>query len=219
MCAFCIVPFTRGRERSRPLDSILDEVKKLRDEGVKDITLLGQNVNSYHDLSGSTGTLHMNSSSGFREMYKLRDQPGYRFADLLDAVATTAPQVRVRFTSPHPKDFPDPVLEAINAHTNICKQIHIPAQSGSSRLLQLMRRNYSREAYLELIDHIRAKIPGVALSSDFIAGFCTETEEEFQETLSLVKKVQYDFVSVHSDPGFHVRLFDEGKDECPQEYV
>jgi len=194
MCAFCIVPFTRGRERSRPLNSILEEVKKLRDEGVKDITLLGQNVNSYHDQTGTSGLPHMNSSPGFKEMFKLRDQPGYRFADLLDAVATTAPEVRIRFTSPHPKDFPSPVLEAISAHKNICKQIHIPAQSGNTRMLQLMRRNYTREAYLELIDEIRRKIPGVALSSDFIAGFCSETEEEFQDTLSLIREVGYDFV-------------------------
>lgn len=152
-------------------------------------------MNSYHDITGGdAGLAHMNSSPGFKEMYKLRDQPGYRFADLLDAVANTAPEVRFRFTSPHPKDFPLPVLQAINSHNNICKQIHIPAQSGNTRLLFAMRRNYSREAYLDLIDTIRTTIPGVALSSDFIAGFCSETESEFNDTLTLIDAVKYDFV-------------------------
>lgn len=216
MCSFCIVPFTRGRERSRPLDSIIEEVKKLRDEGVKvvpsqqEITLLGQNVNSYHDISGTSGLPHMNSSIGFKELYKLRDQPGFRFADLLDAVANTAPEIRFRFTSPHPKDFPLPVLQAINSHNNICKQIHIPAQSGNSRVLQSMRRNYTREAYLDLIGTIRSTIPGVALSSDFIAGFCGETEAEFQDTLSLIETVKYDFVK-STNAGLYVRLLDERK--------
>lgn len=136
----------------------------------------------------------MNSSPGFREMYRLREQPGYRFADLLDAVATEAPGVRFRFTSPHPKDFPQPVLEAIKSHKNICKQVHMPAQSGNNRILKLMRRNYSREAYLELTEHIRQFLPGVAISSDFIAGFCTETEEEFEETIDLISRVKYDLV-------------------------
>jgi tRNA A37 methylthiotransferase MiaB len=144
----------------------------------------------------------MNSSAGFKEMFKLRDQPGYRFADLLDAVANEAPEVRIRFTSPHPKDFPLPVLQAIKAHNNICKQVHIPAQSGSSRILQLMRRNYSREAYLELIQEIRHTLPGVAFSSDFIAGFCSETEDEFQETLTLIQDVKYDFVGIFLIQGF-----------------
>ncbi len=214
MCSFCIVPFTRGRERSRPLDSIIEEVKILREEGVKDITLLGQNVNSYHDLTGNAGQPHMNSSTGFKEMYKLRNQPGYRFADLLDAVANVAPDVRFRFTSPHPKDFPTPVLEAIQANKNICKQIHMPAQSGNNRILQLMRRNYTREAYLELIDEVRHKIPGVALSSDFIAGFCTETEEEFQDTLDLIQRVRYDMVNEDLNLGIHVCIFAERKNSC-----
>lgn len=126
-------------------------------------------------------------------MFKLRSQPGYRFADLLDAVATTAPEVRIRFTSPHPKDFPTPVLQAINSHRNVCKQLHMPAQSGNTQVLQRMRRNYSREAYLDLVAQVRETIPGVALSSDFIAGFCGETEEEFQDTLSLIDEVKYDF--------------------------
>lgn len=138
----------------------------------------------------------MNSTPGFKEIYKLRDQPGYRFADLLDAVANTAPEVRFRFTSPHPKDFPLPVLQAINSHRNLCKQLHIPAQSGNTRVLMSMRRNYSREAYLDLIDTIRSTIPGVALSTDFIAGFCGETDSEFEDTVSLIEKVKYDFVGL-----------------------
>ena len=147
MCAFCIVPFTRGRERSRPTSSILEEVKHLRDQGVKDITLLGQNVNSYHDRLTSGNFDHQNPE-GFEEMYKLRKDSGARFADLLGNVATEAPEVRFRFTSPHPKDFPKPLLEVINQHPNICKSIHLPAQSGNTEMLKSMRRNYSREAYL-----------------------------------------------------------------------
>lgn len=194
MCAYCIVPFTRGRERSRPLSSIVEEVRLLRDSGVKDITLLGQNVNSYHDLTGGLSSPHTNSLPSFGETYKLRDSPGYRFADLLHEVAQAAPEVRIRFTSPHPKDFPPLVLQAIKQHKNICKNIHIPAQSGNTRILELMRRHYTREAYLELIDNIRATLPGVSLSSDFISGFCEETEAEFEDTLSLIREVKYDFV-------------------------
>ncbi len=143
----------------------------------------------------------MNSSPGFTELYKLRDQPGHRFADLLDAVASEAPDVRFRFTSPHPKDFPLPVLEAIKAHKNICKQVHMPAQSGNDRILSLMRRNYSRQAYLELTGLVRQVLPGVALSSDFIAGFCSETQAEFEDTLSLISHVRFDLV-VRPHQGF-----------------
>lgn len=146
-------------------------------------------------------------------MYKLRDQPGFRFADLLEAAATTAPEVRFRFTSPHPKDFPSPVLDAIASFNNICKQIHIPAQSGNNRILELMRRGYTRDTYLKLIDEIRTKIPTVALSSDFIVGFCTETEAEFQDTLSLVETVKYDLVGFVNEV-IHVCIFDERKDAC-----
>jgi tRNA A37 methylthiotransferase MiaB len=119
-------------------------------------------------------------------MYKLRGGQGTRFADLLNEVAEIAPEVRFRFTSPHPKDFPDSLLHVIAERPNVCKQIHIPAQSGSTAMLMRMRRNHTREAYLNLVDRIRNKIPGVALSSDFIAGFCDETEDEFRETLSLL---------------------------------
>lgn len=205
MCSFCIVPFTRGKERSRSYGSILDEVKALRDQGIQDITLLGQNVNSYHDTDSfkdlnikiddeATNLLpHENSNIGFNEMYKTRHKPGLRFADLLDKVAKEVPDVRIRFTSPHPKDFPKPVLQAIAENNNICNQIHLPAQSGNTDMLFRMRRNHTREAYLELVNDIRETIPGVAQSSDFIAGFCGETEFEFQDTLSLIEQVKYDF--------------------------
>ncbi|KAG7318882.1 hypothetical protein KOW79_017356 [Hemibagrus wyckioides] len=189
MCSYCIVPFTRGRERSRPVSSILEEVRRLSDQGVKEVTLLGQNVNSYRDTSEtqiSTSAL----SRGFSTVYR-KKQGGLRFADLLDRVSMIDPDMRIRFTSPHPKDFPDEVLHLIQERNNICKQIHLPAQSGSSRVLQSMRRGYTREAYLELVENIRKIIPGVSLSSDFIAGFCGETEEDHQQTLSLLREVGY----------------------------
>ena len=141
MCSFCIVPFVRGRERNRPASSIVDEVRYLRDEGIKEITLLGQNVNSYHDKSQEgmdnltqesikvqkdEQSAHVNSA-GFTEMYKLRNGSGPRFADLMDMVAEAAPEIRFRFTSPHPKDFPDTILDVIAARANVCKQLHIPA--------------------------------------------------------------------------------------------
>ena len=192
MCSFCIVPFTRGRERSRPLESIIDEIKGLRDQGIKEITLLGQNVNSYHDRTENSQSLPHQNSEGFREMYKLRSGEGWRFENLLQKAAETAPEVRFRFTSPHPKDFPKGVLEIIRSYPNICKQIHLPAQSGSTAVLTRMRRNYSKEAYLGLVETIREIIPDVALSTDLISGFCRETEEEFRESVELLEKVQYD---------------------------
>nr|XP_006639507.2 PREDICTED: CDK5 regulatory subunit-associated protein 1 isoform X2 [Lepisosteus oculatus] len=192
MCSYCIVPFTRGRERSRPIASILEEVRLLLDQGVREVTLLGQNVNSYRDTSVQqlSGVEPTRRSRGFSALYRDR-QGGLRFADLLDRVSLVDPEMRVRFTSPHPKDFPDEVLQLIQERGNICKQIHLPAQSGSSRVLQAMRRGYTREAYLELVAHIRGIIPEVSLSSDFIAGFCGETEEDHQQTVSLLRDVQY----------------------------
>ncbi|XP_056324727.1 CDK5 regulatory subunit-associated protein 1 isoform X3 [Danio aesculapii] len=193
MCSYCIVPFTRGRERSRPMSSIVEEVRMLSDQGVKEITLLGQNVNSYRDLSKSQffcfeGNTQL--SRGFQSVYRTK-QGGLRFADLLDRVSLINPNMRIRFTSPHPKDFPDEVLQLIQERRNICKHLHLPAQSGSSRVLHAMRRGYTREAYLELVENIRKIIPGVSLSSDFIAGFCSETEEDHQQTISLLKEVGY----------------------------
>lgn len=193
MCSYCIVPFTRGRERSRPMSTILEEVRMLSDQGVKEVTLLGQNVNSYRDLSEeqfSSSEVSLQLSRGFKTIYRTR-QGGLRFADLLDRVSLIDSDMRIRFTSPHPKDFPDEVLHLIQERKNICKQIHLPAQSGSSRLLHAMRRGYTREAYLELVENIRKLIPGVSLSSDFITGFCGETEEDHQQTLSLLREVGY----------------------------
>lgn len=197
MCSYCIVPFTRGRERSRPLVTILDEVRALSDQGVKEVTLLGQNVNSYRDTSAESLALIDRSrdgpavlSRGFRTIYKL-PSGGLRFADLLDKVSQVDREMRIRFTSPHPKDFPDEVLEVIRDRENICKQIHLPAQSGNNAILERMRRGYTREAYLELVHRIREVLPDVALTSDFICGFCGETEEAHQDTISLVDQVQY----------------------------
>ncbi|CAL5188100.1 unnamed protein product [Lathyrus oleraceus] len=195
MCSFCIVPFTRGRERSRPVDSIVREVAELWKEGVKEVTLLGQNVNSYNDASvvekeaesGSNWKL----SEGFSSISKVRTT-GLRFADLLDRLSSEFPEMRFRFTSPHPKDFPDELLYLMRERHNICKLIHLPAQSGSTIMIERMRRGYTREAYLSLVEKIRNIIPDVALSSDFICGFCGETEEDHSDTLSLVKEVGYD---------------------------
>ncbi|GIZ04754.1 CDK5RAP1-like protein [Caerostris extrusa] len=194
MCTYCIVPFTRGIERSRPVSSIVDEVKYLSDQGVKEITLLGQNVNSYRDTTSEIQT-DIVLSSGFNTVYK-RKRGGLLFADLLDKVSDVNPEIRIRFTSPHPKDFPDDVLHVINEKHNICKLLHLPAQSGNSEILRKMRRGYTREAYLELIDHVRNIIPGVAFTSDFICGFCDETEEAHQETLSLIKEVKYEYAYI-----------------------
>ncbi|XP_078275450.1 mitochondrial tRNA methylthiotransferase CDK5RAP1 isoform X2 [Rhinoraja longicauda] len=192
MCSYCIVPFTRGRERSRPISSILQEVRILSDQGVKEVTLLGQNVNSYSDTSEiqfhTREPTHL--SRGFNTIYRNK-HGGLRFACLLDQVSQIDPEMRIRFTSPHPKDFPDEVLQLIQERGNICKQIHLPAQSGSTAILEAMRRGYTRETYLELVERIREIIPGVSLSSDFIAGFCGETEDDHLQTIFLLRQVRY----------------------------
>ena len=194
MCSYCIVPHTRGRERSRPINSILEEVRLLRESGVREITLLGQNVNSYRDTSGqspSSGKLvSLGTVPGFSTVYKAK-KGGLRFVHLLDQVSQASPDVRIRFTAPHPKDFPVELLALIGERSNICKQLHLPAQSGSTKVLSAMNRGYSREAYLSLVDTVRSRLPGIALTSDFIVGFCGETEEDFQETVDLVKRVDY----------------------------
>lgn len=192
MCTYCIVPFTRGKERSRPVDSIEREVKTLVDEqGIKEVTLLGQNVNSFRDM---TMDPHAPEASrivpGFKTVYKPK-LGGLRFAELLERIANISPELRIRFTSPHPKDFPSAVLEVIKKYPNICKSLHIPAQSGNSSVLERMRRGYTREAYLELVKQVRETLPNVSLSSDFICGFCGETDEEFDDTLTLIDEVKY----------------------------
>lgn len=195
MCSFCIVPFTRGRERSRPLESVVEEARQLVDQGFKEIVLLGQNVNSYHDRSGDTGDSSDSTyqpARGFSNMYRLRDGGGARFADLLAAVSDVDPELRVRFTSPHPKDFPDALLQLMSERHNICNNVHLPAQSGSTAVLKRMRRGYSREAFLELAHRVRDLIPGVALSTDIIAGFCGETEQDHEDTVSLMRTVGFE---------------------------
>lgn len=211
MCSYCVVPFTRGRERSRELESIVKEARVLFEEnGVKEICLLGQNVNSYHDKSENAilarplildgepeiktkyKTGYNTSNEGFNNMFKLRGGAGYYFVDLVEAVSDISPELRVRFTSPHPKDYPPELLSLMAERHNVCNHLHMPAQSGSTEVLKRMRRGYSREAYLELIEYVYQKIPDVAISSDFITGFCGETEEEHKDTLSLMEYVKYD---------------------------
>jgi tRNA-2-methylthio-N6-dimethylallyladenosine synthase len=172
MCSFCVVPFTRGRERSRDAYSILAEAKDLFDQGYKEVTLLGQNVDSYKWLNPET------------------DQT-VNFAQLLKLVATIHPLLRIRFSTSHPKDITDEVLHTMAAHDNICKYIHLPVQSGSSRILDLMNRTYTREWYLERVEAINRIVPNCAISSDIISGFCTETEEDHQETLSIIEQANY----------------------------
>ena len=178
MCAFCVVPFTRGRERSRDLYSILDECNSLFNLGYKEITLLGQNVDSYYWLDEKT--------SG-----------NITFAKLLEAVALISPLLRVRFSTSHPKDITDEVLHTIAKHDNICNYIHLPVQSGSTRVLQLMNRTYTREWYIAKVNRIREIIPDCGLSTDIIAGFCTETEEDHGASLSLMEYCHYDMAYMY----------------------
>ncbi|MBO9571900.1 MAG: tRNA (N6-isopentenyl adenosine(37)-C2)-methylthiotransferase MiaB [Chitinophagaceae bacterium] len=179
MCAFCVVPFTRGRERSRDPQSIIKECKELYELGYKEITLLGQNVDSYYWTPSEDATHAWGKP--------------VTFASLLEQVALINPDLRVRFSTSHPKDITDDVLFTIAKYDNICNYIHLPVQSGSNRVLQLMNRNYTREWYKAKVERIREIIPGCGISSDIIAGFCTETEEEHQETLELMEYCRYDF--------------------------
>ncbi len=194
--------FRRGRERSRPLQSIVEEVKALSEQGINEITLLGQNVNSYCDESSAS--VYFNDSSlvspsvpGFSSVFRAQ-RKGARFADLMDQISLAAPEVRIRFTSPHPKDFPLPLLQLIKERANLCKQIHLPAQSGSTAVLERMRRGYSRETYLQLVDTIRSVIPEAALSSDFISGFVSETVDDHQQTVDLIRTVGYDMAYMYA---------------------
>ncbi len=173
MCAFCVVPFTRGRERSRDTHSIIAECEQLFNEGYREVTLLGQNVDSYYWVSDD-------------------GKETVTFAMLLEMVAQVSPLLRVRFSTSHPKDITDDVLYTMAKYENICKYIHLPLQSGSSRILQLMNRTYTKEWYLAKVDRIKEIMPDCAISSDIIAGFCTETEEDHQETLSVIDYCRYD---------------------------
>jgi len=182
MCSFCVVPFTRGRERSRDPQSIIKECINLFESGYREVTLLGQNVDSYKWKPEVEG-----------ESISIAEIKGTNFAQLLAMVAAVSPELRVRFSTSHPKDITDEVLHTIAEHDNICKYIHLPVQSGNSRVLELMNRTYDREWYINRIDAIRRIIPGCAISTDVITGFCSETDEEHQETVSMMDYVQYDF--------------------------
>lgn len=172
-CSYCIVPYTRGRERSRPVQSILAELADLRAKGYREATLLGQNVNSYHYIPEDGG------------------QP-VNFAQLLDTVASAAPDMRIRFTTSHPKDMADDVLYVMKRHDNICRHIHLPVQSGSDTVLKAMNRKYTRQWYLDRIEAIRHIIPECSITTDMFTGFHSETEEDFQLTLSLMREVGFD---------------------------
>ncbi len=166
-CTFCVVPFTRGRERSRSLKSVIEEVRNLSAQGFKEVTLLGQNVNSYHDGEND-------------------------FADLLKSVAEVDSAIRVRYMTSHPQDMSDKLIETISTHKNICKYVHLPVQSGSNRILKLMNRTYTIEHYLDLMGKIKRAMPEASFSTDFIAGFPTETKEDHRMTLDIMKEVRYD---------------------------
>jgi tRNA-2-methylthio-N6-dimethylallyladenosine synthase len=170
-CTYCIVPYTRGRERSRDVESILNEVRDMREKGFREVTLLGQNVNSY--------------------LFKKEDE-NITFPMLLERVALEAPDMRIRFTTSHPKDMSDDTLTVIAKYPNLCRHIHLPAQSGNSRILKIMNRKYTREWYMDRIAAIRRILPDCAISTDLFCGFHSETQDEYEETLSLMREVGYD---------------------------
>jgi tRNA-2-methylthio-N6-dimethylallyladenosine synthase len=191
-CTFCVVPFTRGRERSRALDSIIAEIEQLSKRGFREVTLLGQNVNSYIDGEND-------------------------FADLLAAAAKVDRSIRVRFTTSHPQDLSNKLLYTIAGNSNICNYIHLPVQSGSNRILELMNRTYTIEHYLKLIDSARTIIPGVSFSTDIISGFPTETEEDHLMTLNVMRKVSYDGAYMFKfSPREGTKAFDMN-DDVPEE--
>lgn len=166
-CSFCVVPYTRGRERCRAPENIIEEIRRLTNDGFQQVTLLGQNVNSYK-------------------------YEGFTFARLIDSVSRIEGIRRIRFTSPHPKDFPDDLLQVVAENEKVCKHIHLPLQSGNSRILKMMNRSYTNESFLELACKMRQLIPGLVLTTDVIIGFPTETEQEFQETLDVLRKIEFD---------------------------
>ena len=197
MCAYCVVPYVRGAERSRDPESIINEIKDLWDKGYKEVTLLGQNVDSY----------------SWKNDWKI-----IQFPVLLEMAALVNPLLRVRFSTSHPKDISDELLIMMSGYKNICRHIHLPAQSGSSRILKLMNREYTREWYMDRITAIRSIMPECAVSTDFIAGFCTETEEDHKETLSLIEWAGFDFAYMfkYSErPG--TKAARKYKDDVPEE--
>jgi len=186
MCTFCVVPFTRGRERSRDPKSILEEIKQLTKKNYKEITLLGQNVDSFLWYGGGL-------KKNFKNASQIAQATAIDFAELLDMVAVTFPKTRIRFSTSNPQDMSLKVLHTMAKHINICKYIHLPIQSGNNAVLKRMNRQHTREEYLELISTIKKIIPNCAISQDIITGFCSETEKEHQDTLSLMEHVKYDF--------------------------
>ncbi|TXC78856.1 tRNA (N6-isopentenyl adenosine(37)-C2)-methylthiotransferase MiaB [Luteibaculum oceani] len=185
MCTFCVVPFTRGRERSRDPKSIVEEARQLAEQGYKEVTLLGQNVDSYRWNITKKGEV-INP-----------DEEVVNFANLMEMVAQVSPDLRVRFSTSHPKDMTDEVLQVMAKYENICNYIHLPVQSGNSEVLKKMNRGYTREWYMDRIAAINKYIPDCAISTDIITGFCGETEEQHQETLSLMEQVKYDFAYMY----------------------
>ena len=191
-CSYCVVPYTRGRERSRDVESIKNEVLDLQSKGYKEVTLLGQNVNSYR----------------YTSIDDIGNEHTVNFPELLRTIAQLVPDMRIRFTTSHPKDMSDETLQVIAQHTNLCKFIHLPVQSGSNRILKLMNRKYTREWYLDRIAAIRRILPDAAISTDVFCGFHSETIEEHQETLSLMREVGFDsaFMFKYSErPGTHAQ--------------
>ncbi|BAV07592.1 tRNA-2-methylthio-N6-dimethylallyladenosine synthase [Filimonas lacunae] len=207
MCSFCVVPFTRGRERSRDAFSIVAEAQDLFDRGFREVTLLGQNVDSYYWVNEEAAATVQNAAG-----------EAVTFAKLLEMVALVSPDLRVRFSTSHPKDITEEVLLTMAKYENICKYIHLPVQSGNSRILQLMNRTYTREWYMAKVDQIKRIMPDCGISADIITGFCTETEEEHQETLSIMEysKYDYSFMFFYSErPGtLAARRY---KDDIPEE--
>ena len=186
MCTFCVVPFTRGRERSRDAESIVKEVRELHEKGYKEVTLLGQNVDSYLWYGGGP-------KMDFKKLSDIQKASSINFAQLLEKVALVSPEIRIRFSTSHPQDMTDQVLKTMAKYENICDYIHLPVQSGNSRILKLMNRGYTREWYMDRIDAIKKIIPGCAISQDIISSFCSETEEEHKDTLSLMDYVKFDY--------------------------
>ncbi len=186
MCSFCVVPFTRGRERSRQPESIIAEIKQLSETGYKEVTLLGQNVDSYLWFGGGPKV-------EFKQASEEQKASAVSFAMLLEQVAQVDSNMRIRFSTSHPKDICDDVLYTMKKYDNICNYIHLPAQSGNTRILEAMNRTYTREWYLDKVKRIKEIIPNCGISCDIIAGFCSETEEEHQDTLSLMQASRFDF--------------------------
>lgn len=211
MCTFCVVPFTRGRERSRDPESILQEAKELYEQGYREITLLGQNVDSYLWYGGGP-------KKEFKNLSPEEQQKAVNFARLMDMTASIAPDLRIRFTTSNPRDMTDEVLHVMAKHPNICRYIHLPVQSGNTQVLERMNRGYSREEYLERVEAIRRILPDCAISTDIIAGFCGETDEEHADTISLMELVKYDYAYMFQYSERPKTLAERRfKDDVPQE--